>query len=277
MNDKRKRHRVFHINMLKKWHVQPETAFSVQDLPEVDQEDEVQVWNCKEKGSEDMPKINGDLTHIQCQEIQALLEEFPDVLSAKPGRTALTKHTIITKDATPVKLPSYRLPHAYRDTVRSELKEMMNSGIIEDSNSDWASPIVLVKKKDGSLRLCVDYRRLNAVTRADAYPMPRVDDLIDQLGKARFISTLDLTKGYWQVPMSEESRSKTAFTAPFELFQFTVMPFGLCGAPATFQRMMDQLLRGTEEYAMAYLDDLVIYSCSWENHLQHLRSILDKL
>ena len=84
----------FHINMLKKWHVQPETAFSVQDLPEVDHEDEVQVWNCKETGSEDMPKINGDLTHIQCQEIQALLEEFPDVLSAKPGRTALTKHTI---------------------------------------------------------------------------------------------------------------------------------------------------------------------------------------
>ena len=120
---------------------------------------------------------------------------------------------------------------------------MERDGIIEPSSSEWAFPIVLVKKKDGTLRMCVDYRRLNAVAQADAYPMPRVDDLIDSLGKARYITTLDLARGYWQVPVEKESRSRTAFTTPFGLFQFKVMPFGLHGAPATFQRMMDEILR----------------------------------
>ena len=107
---------------------------------------------------------------------------------------------------------------------------------------------MLVKKKDGSLHLCVDYRRLNSVSQFDGYPMPRVDDLIDQIGQAKFISTLDLTRGYWQVSVAEEARHKTPFITPFGLFQFIVMPFVLSWAPATFQRMMDHLLRGSEEY-----------------------------
>ena len=111
---------------------------------------------------------------------------------------------------------------------------MLEQGIIEPSSSAWSAPIV--KKKDGALRLCVDYRRLNGVSKADAYPMPRVNDLIDRLGKSCFVSTMDLTRGYWQVPVA---RYKTAFTTPFGLYQFNVMPFGLQGAPATFQRLMD--------------------------------------
>ena len=118
---------------------------------------------------------------------------------------------------------------------------MEKDGIIEPSTSEWASPIVLVPKKDGSLRMCVDYRRLSSVSEADAYPTPRIDDLIDRLGDARYISTIDLTRGYWQVPVAPQARSRTAFMTPFGLYQFTVMPFGLHGAPATFQRMMDVL------------------------------------
>ena len=113
--------------------------------------------------------------------------------------------------------------------------------------------MVLVKKKDGSLRLCVDNRRLNTVSKVDAYPMPRIDDLIDNLGKAKYISTLDLSRGYWQVPMEKAAQAKTAFASPFGLFQFKRMPFGLQGAPATFQRMMDKLLNGLGEFANAYL------------------------
>ena len=146
----------------------------------------------------------------------------------------------------------------------------MEDGIIESSTSEWAFPIVLVKKKDGSLRMCVDYRRLNAVANADAYPMPCVDDMIDSLGKAKYILTLDLARGYWQVPVAEESQSRTAFTTPYGIFQFRVMPFGLHGAPATFQRMLDQLLADCSGYAAAYLDDVVIYSASWEEHISHL-------
>ena len=151
---------------------------------------------------------------------------------------------------------------------------MQECGIIEPSASKWASPIVLVKKKDGTLRFCVDYRWLNSVSQADAYPMPRVDELIDRLGGARFITTLDLTCGYWQVPVSPP---KTAFTTPFSLYQFNVMPFGLQGAPTTFQRMMDQLLKELEDFAAAYLDDLVIYSSSWGEHLDHIRQVMDHL
>ena len=153
---------------------------------------------------------------------------------------------------------------------------MEASGVIEPSASEWAAPIVLVKK-DGSLSFCVDYRKLNVVARSDAYPMPRVDELIDKLGNASFITTLDLTRGYWQVPVEEKSRPLTAFATPFGLYQFRMMPFGLSGAPATFQRLMDRVLRGLESYSAAYLDDVVIHSTSWEEHLMHIRAVLDRL
>ena len=134
-----------------------------------------------------------------------------------------------------------------------------------------------MKKKDGSLRMCVDYRRLNSVSREDAYPMPRIDDLIDKLGKAKFITAVDLTRGYWQMPVAAKDQHKTAFTTPFGLFQFRVMPFGLNGAPASFQRMMDLVVDGMQDFAAAYLDDLVVYSDSWEDHLEHLKMMLQKL
>ena len=136
---------------------------------------------------------------------------------------------------------------------------------------------MLVPKKDGSLRLCIDYRRLNKVTTQDPYPMPRIDDLLDGLGSAHFISTLDLSKGYWQVPVAADSRQKTAFVTPLGKYQFKVMPFGLVGAPAVFQRMMNTLLADIISYAGAYIDDLVIFSTSWDDHLNHLRTVFQKL
>ena len=123
----------------------------------------------------------------------------------------------------------------------------------------------------------MDYRRLNSVSLSNAYPMPRIDDMIDQLGKASYITTLDLTHGYWQVPVAERDRHKTAFITPFGLFQFKRMPFGLQGAPASFQRIMDRLIHGQHDYVSAYLDDLVIFSTSWEEHLRHLRAVLQRL
>ena len=135
---------------------------------------------------------------------------------------------------------------------------MEQAGTIERSASEWAAPIVLVKKKDSTLRLCVDYRRLNAVSQTDAYPMPWIDELIDRLGDAKYITTLDLSHGFWQVPVRKEDQYKAAFTTPYGLFQFRVMPLGLQGAPATFQRMMDALLKDVGSFAAAYLDDVII-------------------
>lgn len=152
-----------------------------------------------------------------------MVKEFADVFKDEP---TLAEHRIEADSARPIRQLPYRLPQAYRDTVMKDLREMEEAGIIKRSTSEYASPIVLVPKKYGTLRMCVDYRKLNSVSEADAYPMPRIDELIDKLGEAKYISTLDLTHGYWQVPVAQESQPKTAFTTPFGLFEFVVMPTG---------------------------------------------------
>ncbi len=210
------------------------------------------MWK-DEQDADEHVTINEKLSTTQKEELCAVLGEFADTLKYIPGRTNLTEHKIDIGDGRPIRLPPYRLPHAYKEQVKLELQEMKASGIIEPSTTDWAAPIVLVKK---TLRFCVDYRCLNSVARYDAYPMPRVDDLIDQLGNTAYITTLDLTRGYWQVPVEEKSRPMTTFVTPFGFYQFKMMPFGLSGAPATFQRLMDQVLKGLDGFSAAYLDDL---------------------
>ncbi len=273
LHDTRRRKRVLHVNMLRRWHT-PTTSLFAEDTTVEEGEEDCPEWRDDGPGQ---PTVGKHLTVQERADLDTLLKECGDVLQSRPGRTSLAEHTIDSGAAKPVKLPPYRLPHAYREEVQSELREMLDTGMIEPSKSEWASPIVLVKKKDGTMRLCVDYRRLNSVTTADAYPMPRIDDLLDKLGQARYITTLDLARGYWQVPVAMRDRAKTAFTTPMGLYQFRVMPFGLSGAPATFQRMMDTLLRGTENFAAAYLDDLVVYSATWEDHCRHVRQVLLRL
>jgi len=275
MADKNKQHRTFHVNMLRQWHEPEDTTLLTVDAGDEQQDQEdVIIWNDTEEGE---PAISQQITPDQCRELRLLMKKYSDVFDNKPGSTTLAEHRIETGSAKPVRQPPYRLPQAYRETVQKDLQAMEENGIIEPSNSEWASPIVLVPKKDGTIRMCVDYRRLNSVSEADAYPMPRIDELIDRLGGAKYLTTLDLTRGYWQVPVAQDARAKTAFTTPFGLYQFRMMPFGLHGAPATFQRMMDVLLNGLGDHAAAYLDDLVIFSQTWDEHLTHLRGILQRL
>ena len=240
--------------MLRKWN--SPTPLSL--YTDSDEEHFEHATSWKDTLGDNKPIISKRLTQQQQMELSDLLAKFSDVLSDLPGKTDVVHHGITLKEKKAIRQPPYRLAHAYRELVQKEIKEMLAAGIIEPSNSEWASPIVLVRKKDGSMRFCVDYRKLNSTSEADAYPMPRVDELIDTLGRAKFISTLDLTRGYWQVPVEPESRPFTAFTTPFGLYQFTVMPFGLHGAPATFQRLMDRILVGQEAHAAAYIDDAVI-------------------
>ena len=202
--------------------------------------------------------------------------DYDHILSDIPGKTTLISHKINTGSASPISVPPRRTPQAYRDTTILELKAMLEAGIIEPSTSPWRFPLVFVPKKDGSLRLCVDYRQLNAKSMSDTYPMPRADDLIDRIGNANYITTLDLTKGYYQVPMDEESKEKTAFATPIGLYQFRMMPFGLKGAPATFQRLMDHVLRELD-FSDAFFDDMEIRSPDWESHLSHLREVFTRL
>ena len=136
------------------------------------------------------------------------------------------------------------MPFAVRQEVATQLKKMQKNGVIQPSKSPWASPVVLVRKRDGSHRFCVDYRGLNAVTKADTFPLPRIEDLLDQLGNSKYFSTLDLASGFWQIRVHPQSQEKTAFVTPQGLFEFRVMPFGLTNAPGVFQRLMEQVLRG---------------------------------
>ncbi|GFT92065.1 retrovirus-related Pol polyprotein from transposon 17.6 [Trichonephila clavipes] len=155
---------------------------------------------------------------------------------------------------------------------------MKNNDVIEPSSSPWASPIVLVRKKNGSTRFCVDYRRLNDVTKKDSYPLPRIDDTLDTLAGNTWFSTLDLKSGYWQVELHPDDKEKTAFTTGQGLWQFKVMPFGLCNAPATSECLMETVLRGLSyEACLVYLDDIIIVGHSFEEHLKNIRRVLQKL
>ena len=145
-------------------------------------------------------------------------------------------------------------------------------GIIQPSSGPWSSPVVLVPKKDGTTRFCVDYRRLNAVSCKDAYPLPQIEDILSTLGEAKYFITLDLASGCWQIELKESSRPKTAFATHQGLFEFTSMASGLHNAPATFQRLMHVILAGLEwKCCYVYLDDILVASCIFEEHLSHLK------
>ena len=162
--------------------------------------------------------------------------------------------------------------------INEELDAMLGAGIVEKSDSPWASPIVMVKKKDNSFRMCVDFRKLNAVTAKDSYPLPFVSATLDKLKGAKFLSTIDVKSAFWQVPISRDSRKYTAFTVPGRgLFQFTRMPFGLHNATATWQRLMDEVIGGLDPHAFAYVDDIVISTTTFEDHLRVLGEIFNRL
>ncbi len=256
---RRRTEQLYHINLLKKW---------------VGTRDQLVALACTEPVVVD---TNPHLSAAQKGELQHLIGQFSDVFSPLPGQTNVIQHDIQTPPGVIIRQRPYRVPEARRRAIEEEIQQMLKLGAIEPSHSPWSCPIVLVPKPDGTLRFCNDYRRLNEVSQFDGYPMPRVDELLDRLGRARYISTLDLTKGYWQVPLSDSAKPKTAFSTPSGHWQYRTLPFGLHGAPATFQRMMDILLRPHQAYAAAYLDDVVVHSVSWEDHLERLRRVLSEL
>ena len=183
----------------------------------------------------DLDTVN--LTRPQRERLANLLDEFSDIFSSGPadlGRADIVKHQIDTGSHAPIKQAPRRVPMHQQETVRKHLEEMLQHGVVQPFTSPWAAPIVLVKKKDGTTRFCVDYRKLNDVTRKDVYPLPHIRGTLDALSGAKILTTLDLASGYWQVEVNDADREKTAFATRHGLFEFQVMPFGLCNAPGTF-------------------------------------------
>ena len=194
------------------------------------------------------------------------------------GRTDVTRHHINTCTNAPVKQPPRRVPFNCRKEIDEQLSFMLDNDVIEPSSSPWASSVVLVKKKDGSFRFCVDYRKLNNVIVKDAYPLPRIDESLDQLSGAKCFSTLDLCSGYWQVEMDADSKEKTAFTTKLGLYQFKVMPFGLCNTPATFKKLMESVFMGLHyDICLIYLDDIILKGKTIDDMIVNLTKVFDRL
>ena len=209
-----------------------------------------------------------------------LLEAYADIFASSSldlGRTNIVQHSIDTGEARPIKQPPYRVSQTQRAEIETHIANMLKQGIIDVSSSPWSSPVVLVKKKDGTTRFCVDYRKLNAVTRKDSYPLPRIDDILDSLSGSKYFTTLDLQSGYHQVAMSPDSKDKTAFATHAGIYAYDVMSFGLCNAPPCFQRLMSRVLHGLEwKLCLVYIDDVIIFAPSLEEHLSRLQLVFER-
>ena len=250
-------------------------AVSPGDLNQtVDQVKQEQLWNLvQESGAE--------LNQGQREVFYHLLLSYANVLACSTADLGLTDkltHTIPTGNALPIRQPVRRIPPPRRKEIQDLLEQMLERGVIEPSASPWASPVVLLQKKDGSTRFCIDYRKVNDATKKDAYPLPRIDATLGTLNGSQWFTTLDLLSGYWQVKICEADRPKTtAFCTTKGLFQFRVMLFGLCNAPATFQRLMDLVLAGLQwSECLVYLDDVIVLGRSFEEHLCSIRSIFER-
>ena len=212
------------------------------------------------------------------KKLKSLLIEYQDVFAKHDldlGCLTAVKHKIDTKAATPVKQKMRRTSLGFQEHEQQHLTKMLNAGVIQPSTSAWASAPVLVRKKDGTVRWCVDYRAVNDRTTKDCYPLPIIEDCLDTLQGTTCFSTLDMASGYYQIELDEESRQKTAFITRYGLFEHTRMGFGLCNAPATFQRAMQLVLRGlTWTQVLVYLDDIIVLGKSFENGLRNLRNVL---
>ncbi|CAI2353188.1 unnamed protein product [Caenorhabditis sp. 36 PRJEB53466] len=221
---------------------------------------------------------NGAISNAK---LQRVVEEFSDVFAIEESELSQTKMgecVIELEKTTPVRQKCRPVPLALHDRVRAMLRDMEKRGVIRKCTSPWASAVVLVKKKDGSIRMCVDYRKLNSMIRLDAHPLPHIESTLQALGENKIFTTLDLLAGYWQIPMEEKSKDKTAFTVLNEQYEFQVMPFGLATSPAIFQAMMEKVLgQWLGKSVFVYIDDILIASGTEEEHTEDLAKVLRRL
>uniref|UniRef100_A0A3B3I2A9 Gypsy retrotransposon integrase-like protein 1 n=1 Tax=Oryzias latipes TaxID=8090 RepID=A0A3B3I2A9_ORYLA len=221
-----------------------------------------------------LPLYLSHLSDCHRNDIQELISCFPDLFGDIPTRTTVVSHDITLTKPDPVKQHAYRVNPVKRGILKQEANYLLEHGFAVPSHSPWSSPCLLDTKSDGSPRFCTDFRKVNAVTVPDAYPLPLMDDCIDEVGPATYVTKLDM--GYWQVPLTARASEISAFVTPDHFLQYTVMPFGLCNAPATFQRLVNKVL-GDVRNCRAYLDDIVVYSDVWSNHLATLRDVFERL
>ena len=262
--------KVLHCNLLKRWSTTASKVHRVAIIHE-------------EEGEEYLPSgliLNRQgfvPSATEQAELDKVLHQYKDVISPDPGRTDVLHLSINTGSSEPVRCHPYRIPPRWKEEVKVQIDQLLELGIIRPSTSPWSSSVVTVRKKDGGVRICIDYRAVNQVTLPDPYLMPLIEEILDTLASARFISKIDLNKGFHQIPIQTLDIPKTAFCTPWGKFEFAVMPFGLRNGPAVFQRLMDRLLHEDLAFSRVYIDDIAVFSASWEEHCLHIAQVLDRL
>ena len=293
--DRRKETQVCHINMLKAYHEKPkpelvtlnnrlglESPTHSKDCvgqvaeKEEDTESAVRLGNdqqpIKLQNSQILNDLGTKLSHlplVQRKELAEVITQYREVFPDVPSKTNLIEHDMYVGDSAPIKQHPYRVRPMKKELLDKAVQYMLKNDIIEESQSNWSSPCILVPKHDGGFRFCTDFRKVNDKTKSDSFPIPRIADCIDQIGNAKFVSTFDMLKGYWQVPLTQRAREVSAFVTPSGLYQYKVMPFGMKNAPATFQRMVNKLVRDTDG-CEGYIDDVVIFSDNWSDHIRQI-------
>ena len=279
-----KKVKTYHINLLKKYEEREVVAASVavieagngDDDGAIDDEELLDFANVQGKETWRDVQINEQLSSEQKEQVSHILQEYSDIFTDVPGTTHLMEHRVELNSTIPVRVKQYPIPYAIREDIDKEVEMMLEYGVIEETCSDYNSPVVMVKKKDGSNRFCVDFRKVNAMTRFDSEPMSNVDDVLAQLEGDKYFSKIDLAKGYWQIPVEKESRHITAFSTSKGSYAFTKMPFGMVNSGATFNRMMRKLLDGCNN-ADNYVDDILGHTRTWDSHMSMLREVFERI
>ncbi|XP_065923227.1 uncharacterized protein [Magallana gigas] len=279
--------KTFHANLLKKY-VERDTlncgvlstcAISLIDFSDLDddeQQDSILMPPVTQTETAKDIKFADRLTPDQLETAKSLCDSFSDVFTDIPGMTNLVEHKIVVTSSEPVRVKPYPIPFSTEKTITEEVQNMLQLNVIEPSSSPYSAPVVIARKKDGTNRFCIDYRRLNCATVFDAEPMPSPESIFSKMTGKKFVSKIDLSKGYWQVPMADESKPLTAFSTPSGLYQFRTMPFGLVNAPATFSRMMRKLLQGMNGVEN-FIDDVIVFTDTFEEHLHILKTVFERL
>eukprot|EP00794_Sanderia_malayensis_P010612 gene10612-11737_t len=243
--------------------------------------DSIAPFSATDNGQSCAVNISQDLSTDEQRKVKELMEEYRAIFAVNPKRPEKNKlivHKINTNDALPVYQKTRRIPTAWETEVNNQVSEMLANNIIRPSNSPWNSPIILVKKKDNSMRFVCDFRKLNDVTKKDTYLLPHIKDVPDKMSGSRYWSTLDPGSAYWSMPLHEEDGEKTAFSVPRGKFEFNVTPYGLCHTGALYQRLMDICLSGLPpDLVLAYMDDIMIFTPDFDSHLQQLETVFTRL
>src|SRR5215469_6165258 len=278
--------KTLHANLLKKYiqreemveETRNETASLI--IMEEQEEDEggeqILMKECESKeGIEDI-KIEEKLLSHQKKDIKEIFIKYKEIFTELPGMAKGIKHKINLTSEDPVKTKPYPIPYNAKKELKEEVDKMLKLKVIRRSNSAYASPIVTVKKKDGSMRVCADYRKLNKITLFDPEPMTTAEDLFTKMGTSKYFSKLDLSKGYWQVPMADEDIPKTAFVTQDGHFEFLRMPFGLVNSNATLVKVLREILHDMKN-TESYMDDIIIFTRGWNEHLDEIEKLCSRL